>query len=69
MKKQSKNKHLITLLMLLFTIVTTAATLTACGFDDIKSFFSHETNHDDVVCYYGCPNSKKAKRLKTTKFT
>ena len=25
------------------------------------------TQEDDVVCYYGCPNSKRVKRLNTAK--
>ena len=51
----------------LFLLITaTAATLTACKFGSAGGFFSRgeETGYEEMVAYYGCPNSKRVKRLK-----
>ncbi|MBR6896667.1 MAG: hypothetical protein IKN24_00715 [Lachnospiraceae bacterium] len=63
MKKQNITRRLALFLL----ITATAATLAACKFGSASGFFSRgekEAGQEELVCYYGCPNSKRVKRLK-----
>ena len=67
MKKQNNTRNFFRKLTLFLLITATAATLTACRFGSAGGFFSRgeqETGYEEMVAYYGCPNSKRVKRLK-----
>ena len=58
MKKSIKKKILIGI-----TVATMAAALSACSLTDLFGF-----NRPDIeVTYYGCPNSKKVRKLNLKK--
>ncbi|GEM_PF-3483751 len=55
-------------LILALVLALTATTLSACSFsvsDLIESLTSW--GDDNNVCYYGCPNSKKVRKLNLKK--
>ena len=67
MDKQNRYRRPLRALTLILLITATAATLTACKFGSSGGFFSRgeeETGYEEMVAYYGCPNSKRVKRLK-----
>ena len=67
MEKNNNTRRPFMTFALLLLITATAVTLTACKFGSASGFFSRgeeETGYEEMVAYYGCPNSKRVKRLK-----